>query len=152
MFTLPLSFSLACVEMHVAYQVWVFIGGQLHTHVDTKTDACATDRQTHRHTHTHTPKVLLFDFVNEVYVWVGKQSSPVMRRKAIVLGKKIFEAGCRPPVFNLRSSPARQSGRYRPKSSTKSPRHSIVNSSGRRSSRVTKSDIKPRPEWALFAR
>ena len=105
------------------------------------------------HPTPHTQQILLFDFVNEVYVWIGKQSAPAMRRKAVALGKKVFDAGCRPPVFNLRSSPARQSGRYRPRSSTtKSPRHSILNSSGRRSSRATKSDIKPRPEWALFAR
>ena len=87
-------------------------------------------------------------------MWIGKRSPPGMRRKAAALGKKIFEAGCRPPVFNIRSSPARQSGRYRPRTSstTKNPRHSVLNASGRRSSRVTKSDIKPRPEWALFAR
>ena len=107
-------------------------------------------------THTccmHSWQILLFDFVNEMYVWIGRQSAPAMRRKAVALGKKMFGAGCRPPVFNVRSSPARQSGRYRPRSSTtKSPRHSILNASGRRNSRGTKSDIKPRPEWALFAR
>lgn len=97
-------------------------------------------------------QVLLFDFYSEVYIWMGNQSKPAMRRKAMELGKQMFDANCKHPVLNLRSSPARASGRYRPRSSIKSPRHSVVNASGRRTSRVSKSDLKPRPEWALFQR
>ena len=95
-------------------------------------------------------QILLFDFYGEVYVWIGKQSPGKQRKKAVELGKKIFDNGCRPPVFNLRSSPARASGRYRPRSSMRSPRHSVVNASGRRMSKG-KNDLQKRPEWAMFA-
>ena len=84
-------------------------------------------------------------------MWIGKHSPGNQRKKAIELGRKIFDAGCRPPVFNLRSSPARASGRYRPRSSIRSPRHSAVNASGRRVSKG-KNDLQKRPEWAMFAR
>lgn len=97
-------------------------------------------------------QILMFDFHSEVYVWVGIQSKTCMRKKAVELGKQAFDIGCRPPVFNLRSSPARASGRYRPRSSVKLARHSVVNTSGRRVSRVSRVDLKPRPDWALFQR
>ena len=84
-------------------------------------------------------------------MWVGKRSPGSLRKKAVELGKKIYDVGCRPPMFNLRSSPARASGRYRPRSSVRSPRHSVLNASGRRTSKG-KSDLQKRPEWALFAR
>ncbi len=68
------------------------------------------------------------------------------------LAKKKFDGNCKHPAFNLRSSPARASGRYRPRSSIRSPRQSVINASGRRSSRVSLSDTKARPDWALFGR
>ncbi len=100
---------------------------------------------------THTLQILLFDFYGEVYVWVGKRSPGSQRKKAIEMGRKVFDAGCRPPVFNLRSSPARASGRYRPRSSIRSSRNSVVNASGKRSSKA-KSELAKRPGWAMFAR
>ena len=99
----------------------------------------------------HTLQILLFDFYGEVYVWVGKRSPGPQRKKAIEMGRKVFDAGCRPPVFNIRSSPARASGRYRPRSSVRSSRNSVLNASGRRSSKV-KSELAKRPGWAMFAR
>lgn len=56
----------------------------------------------------------------------------------------------RPPVFTTHlSNPARASGRYRPRSASRSGRHSILNASGRRKSKV---EILARPDWALFQR
>ena len=95
-------------------------------------------------------QILLFDFYSEVYLWIGKMTVSGKRRRAMELGKKHFESHCRPPVFTHQISPARASGRYRPRSATKSPRHSILNASGRRKS--SRADMQPRPDWALFGR
>ena len=40
-------------------------------------------------------QIILFDFYSEVYVWVGKMSPPKLRKKAIELAKKHFDAGCK---------------------------------------------------------
>ena len=39
-------------------------------------------------------QIFVFDFVNELYLWVGKQSSITLRKRAQVLAREIFDAGC----------------------------------------------------------
>lgn len=40
-------------------------------------------------------KILLFDFFSEVYVWVGKETTGALRKKALELGREHFEKPCR---------------------------------------------------------
>jgi supervillin len=110
-------------------------------------------------------KIFVFDFVTEVYLWVGKQSKVSSRKRAMILARELFDDGCFPSSFQRRPSTARRTsrgsiklrrsskgdlrssmGKSRKGSATKGIAASVTGGTG------TDKVKKPRPKWAIFNR
>lgn len=116
-------------------------------------------------------QMYVLDFMTEVYIWIGKHSKIVQRKKAQILAREIFDAGYYPSPFERRPSSARRSSRGSLRSVRRSSKGELRSSMGKGKGKagasaaqvtglaasvtggpVVEKIRRPRPKWSLFNR